>query len=83
MLVSVDGLGQQEMQVVQRHGGDERQHAVLVRDLHGDVDSGAKMGRDSVGVHAGNHYVLRGFLTSCSACTKESTIFCPEASQGG
>lgn len=54
MLVSVDGLGQEEVQVVQRHGGDERQHSVLVWDLHGDVDSRAKMGRDSVEVHAGN-----------------------------
>lgn len=40
MLVSVDGLRQQEMQVVQGHGGDEWQHSVLVGDLHGNVDSG-------------------------------------------
>lgn len=48
MLVSVDGLRQQKMQVVQRHGGDEGQHSVLVWDLHGNVDSEAKMGRESV-----------------------------------
>lgn len=47
VLVSVDGLGQKEMQVVQRHGGDEGQHSVLVWDLHRDVDSKAEMGRGS------------------------------------
>lgn len=46
MLVSVDGLRQQEMQVVQGHGGDEGQHSVLVGDLHGNVDSG----REKTGV---------------------------------
>ena len=39
MLVPVDGLRQKEMQVVQRHGGDEWQHSILVWDLHGNVDS--------------------------------------------
>lgn len=34
MLVSVDGLREEEMQVVQGHGGDEGQHSILVRDLH-------------------------------------------------
>lgn len=34
MLLPVDGLGQQEVQVVQRHGGHQGEHAVLMRDLH-------------------------------------------------
>lgn len=45
MLAPVDGLGQQEVQVVQGQGGDEGQHPVLVRDLHRDVDPGG--GRDT------------------------------------
>ena len=34
VLVPVDGLGKEEMQVVQGHGGDEGQHSILVWDLH-------------------------------------------------
>lgn len=43
VLVSVDRLGEQEMQIVQRQGGDEGQHAVLMRDLHRDVDPGTNI----------------------------------------
>ena len=39
VLLPVDGLRQQEVQVVQRHGGHQGEHAVLVGDLHRDVDS--------------------------------------------
>lgn len=33
MLLPVDRLRQQEMQVVQRHGGHQGEHAVLMRNL--------------------------------------------------
>lgn len=45
MLLSVDRLGQQEVQVVQGHGGNQGQHAVLMGDLHRDVDTGQRRGR--------------------------------------
>lgn len=42
MLVPVDGLREKEVEVVQRQGGDEGQHTVLMGNLHRDVDSGRK-----------------------------------------
>ena len=39
MLLAVDGLGQQQVEVVEREGGDQGQHAVLVGDLDRDVDA--------------------------------------------
>ena len=39
VLLPVDGLRQQEVQVVQRHGGHQGEHAVLVGDLHRDMDA--------------------------------------------
>lgn len=44
MLVPVDRLGEKEMQVVQRQGGDEGQHPILMGNLHRDVDSGTNSG---------------------------------------
>ena len=39
MLLAVDGLRQQEVEVVEGEGGDQGQHAVLVGDLDGDMDA--------------------------------------------
>ncbi|MEQ2202179.1 hypothetical protein XENOCAPTIV_026349, partial [Xenoophorus captivus] len=39
VLLPVNGLREQEVQIVQRHGGHQREHAVLMWDLHRDVDA--------------------------------------------
>ena len=39
MLLAIDGLGQKEVEVVEREGGDQGQHAILVGDLDRDMDA--------------------------------------------